>query len=189
MGGLRSLMPISFLTYAVGMMTLSGVPFFFSGGWTKEEILHATAHWHGSHMPHYLMLAGVVLTALYMTRQMIYVFFGNRRAATESAHESPRVMTIPLIVLATCSILLAVVLVPIACVVPVTPVERALLIASVLLVIIVELLNTSVEAAIDRISFDHHSLSKRAKDIGSAAVFAALVLWGVVWALILAPLI
>jgi diacylglycerol kinase (ATP) len=86
-------------------------------------------------------------------------------------------------------ILLAVVLVPIACVVPVTPVERALLIGSVLLVMIVELLNTSVEAAIDRISFDHHSLSKRAKDIGSAAVFVALVLWGVVWALILAPLV
>src|SRR6202045_4908495 len=112
MGGLRSLMPISFLTYAIGMMTLSGVPFFFSGGWTKEEILHATAHWHVSHIPHYLMLAGVVLTALYMTRQMIYVFFGKRRAATESAHESPRVMTIPLIALATCSILLAVVLNP-----------------------------------------------------------------------------
>jgi diacylglycerol kinase (ATP) len=86
-------------------------------------------------------------------------------------------------------ILLAVVLVPIACVVPVTAVERALLIGSVLLVMIVELLNTSVEAAIDRISFDHHSLSKRAKDIGSAAVFVALVLWGVVWALILTPLV
>src|ERR1700736_4406458 len=104
MGGLRSLMPISFLTYAVGMMTLSGVPFFFSGGWTKEEILHATAHWHVSHIPHYLMLAGVVLTALYMTRQMIYVFFGNQRAASENAHESPPVMTLPLIVLAISSI-------------------------------------------------------------------------------------
>jgi NADH-quinone oxidoreductase subunit L len=112
MGGLRSLMPISFLTYAVGMMTLSGVPFFFSGGWTKEEILHATAHWHVSHIPHYLMLAGVVLTALYMTRQMIYIFFGNRRAASENAHESPPVMTMPLIVLAICSIALSVVLAP-----------------------------------------------------------------------------
>ncbi len=112
MGGLRSLMPISFLTYAIGMMTLSGVPFFFSGGWTKEEILHATAHWHVSHIPHYLMLAGVVLTALYMTRQMIYIFFGNRRAASEHAHESPPVMTLPLIVLAICSIALSVVLTP-----------------------------------------------------------------------------
>jgi NADH-quinone oxidoreductase subunit L len=112
MGGLRSLMPISFLTYAIGMMTLSGVPFFFSGGWTKEEILHATAHWHASHIPHYLMLAGVVLTALYMTRQMIYIFFGNRRAASEHAHESPPAMTMPLIVLAICSIAFSVVLTP-----------------------------------------------------------------------------
>src|SRR6266571_908963 len=110
MGGLRSLMPVSFLTYAIGMMTLSGVPFFFSGGWTKEEILHATAHWPRSYVPHYLMMAGVVLTALYMTRQIIYVFFGNRRAASEDAHESPSVMTTPLIVLAVCSIVLSVVL-------------------------------------------------------------------------------
>src|SRR3989449_1588721 len=105
MGGLRSLMPLTFLTYAIGMMNLSGVPFFFSGGWTKEEILHATAHWHASHLPHYLMLAGIVLTALYMTRQMIYIFFGNRRTASEHAHENPRVMTMPLIALAACSIL------------------------------------------------------------------------------------
>jgi NADH-quinone oxidoreductase subunit L len=58
------------------------------------------------------MLAGVVLTALYMTRQMIYVFFGNRGETSEQAHESPRVMTIPLIVLATCSIFLGVILTP-----------------------------------------------------------------------------
>src|SRR5207253_4095698 len=41
MGGLRRFMPVTFVTYAIGMMALSGVPFFFSGGWTKEEILHA----------------------------------------------------------------------------------------------------------------------------------------------------
>jgi len=82
-------------------------------------------------------------------------------------------------------ILLAVILVPIACWVPVTHVERALLIGSVLLVLIVELLNSSIEAAIDRISFEHHSLSKRAKDIGSAAVFVSLLLLAVVWALLL----
>src|SRR5947199_4277657 len=112
MGGLRGLMPVTFLTYAVGMMTLSGIPFFFSGSWTKEEILHATSQWPASHVPHYLMLAGVVLTALYMTRQMIYIFFGNRRTASEHAHESPRVMTIPLIALAACSILFGIVLTP-----------------------------------------------------------------------------
>jgi NADH-quinone oxidoreductase subunit L len=110
MGGLRHMMPVTFGTYAIGMMALSGVPVFFSGGWTKEEILHATAHWPPSHAPYYLMLAGVVLTALYMTRQMIYVFFGNRRSAAEHAHESPRVMTMPLIVLAIGTVFLSVVL-------------------------------------------------------------------------------
>src|SRR6266511_2871613 len=110
MGGLRRLMPVTFGTYAIGMMALSGVPLFFSGGWTKEEILHATAHWPRSHAPYYLMLAGVVLTALYMTRQMIYVFFGNRRNAAEHAHESPRVMTMPLVVLAIGTVFLSVVL-------------------------------------------------------------------------------
>jgi len=111
MGGLRWILPVTFLTYAIGMMNLSGVPFFFSGGWTKEEILHSTAHWPVSPVPHYLMLAGVILTALYMTRQMIYVFFGGKRAAVE-AHENPRVMTMPLIVLALCSILFVLVLTP-----------------------------------------------------------------------------
>ena len=110
MGGLRRLMPVTFGTYAIGMMALSGVPLFFSGGWTKEEILHAAAHWPRSHAPYYLMLAGVVLTAFYMTRQMIYVFFGNRRSAAEHAHESPRMMTMPLIVLAIGTVLLSVVL-------------------------------------------------------------------------------
>ena len=112
MGGLRQLMPITFSTYAIGMMALSGVPFFFSGGWTKEEILHATSNWPQSHLPHYLMLIGVILTALYMTRQIIYVFFGNRRTASEHAPESPSVMTLPLIVLAVCAILFSVVLTP-----------------------------------------------------------------------------
>jgi NADH-quinone oxidoreductase subunit L len=110
MGGLRRLMPVTFGTYAIGMMALSGVPFFFSGAWTKEEILHATAHWPRSQAPYYLMLAGVVLTALYMTRQIIYVFFGNRRSTAEHAHESPRVMTMPLIVLAIGTVFLSVVL-------------------------------------------------------------------------------
>ena len=112
MGGLGRLMPVTFLTYTVGMMSLSGVPLLFSGGWTKEEILHATAEWPPSHVPHYLLLAGVVLTALYMTRQIIYVFFGNRRAASEHARESPAVMTMPLIVLAVSTIALSVVLTP-----------------------------------------------------------------------------
>src|SRR5881296_1209289 len=112
MGGLRWLMPVTFSTYAIGMMALSGVPLFFSGGWTKEEILHVTARWPASRLPYYLLLIGVVLTALYMTRQIIYVFFGDRRVASQHAHESARVMTMPLIVLAICAILLSVVLTP-----------------------------------------------------------------------------
>ena len=110
MGGLRRVMPVTFFTYAIGMMALSGVPFFFSGSWTKEEILHATAHWPRSHAPYYLILAGVVLTALYMTRQIIYVFFGNARAASDRVHESPRVMTMPLTALALSTIFFGVVL-------------------------------------------------------------------------------
>ena len=84
-------------------------------------------------------------------------------------------------------ILLAAILVPVACIVPVTGPERALLVGSVLLVLVVELLNSSVEAAIDRISLDRHSLSKRAKDLGSAAVLVALALLAVVWMLVLVP--
>jgi diacylglycerol kinase (ATP) len=86
-------------------------------------------------------------------------------------------------------VVLAAILLPIAFWVPVVPVERALLVATVLLVMIVELLNTGVEAAIDRISFERHSLSKRAKDIGSAAVLVSLVLLGLVWAIVLWPLL
>jgi diacylglycerol kinase (ATP) len=61
-------------------------------------------------------------------------------------------------------------------------VEIALLLGSLLLVMIVELLNSGIEAAIDRISFERHELSKRAKDLGSAAVMLALLLCGGTWA-------
>lgn len=76
---------------------------------------------------------------------------------------------------------LALLLIPAALWLPVTPVERVLLIGSVLLVLIVELLNSSVEAAIDRISLERHRLSKRAKDLGSAAVLLALLLCVFTW--------
>ena len=109
MGGQRGQMPLTFMTYAVGMLALSGAPLLFSGGWTKEEILVATSHWPVSRAPYLLLIAGVVLTAFYMTRQVVYVFFGNRGP---EAHESPRVMTIPLVVLALGSIVLSIVLTP-----------------------------------------------------------------------------
>jgi len=66
-------------------------------------------------------------------------------------------------------------------------VEKALLVGSLLLVLIVELLNTGIEIVVDRISFERHELSGRAKDVGSAAVLTSLVLAGVVWALVLLP--
>jgi len=78
-------------------------------------------------------------------------------------------------------VLLAVVLVPSALFLPLDRVEKALLIASVLLVLIVELLNSGIEAAIDRVSFELHDLSKRAKDLASAAVFLSLVLCAGIW--------
>jgi len=80
---------------------------------------------------------------------------------------------------------LSLILIPLAIYLPVTPIEKILLIASVILVLIIELLNSSVEAAIDRISFEVHDLSKRAKDFGSAAVMLALLLCAFTWVIIL----
>ncbi len=76
---------------------------------------------------------------------------------------------------------LAVVMLPLALWIGRGWVETALLMASVLLVLIVELLNSGIEAAIDRVSFEMHDLSKRAKDLASAAVLLSLVLCGGVW--------
>ena len=80
---------------------------------------------------------------------------------------------------------LAAVLIAIAVALPASLVQIALLIHSVLFVLVAELLNSAVEAAVDRISFDHHALAKQAKDIGSAAVFVSLVGCAVVWGLVL----
>ncbi|CAB3791470.1 hypothetical protein LMG28614_03323 [Paraburkholderia ultramafica] len=84
---------------------------------------------------------------------------------------------------------LAAILIPCGLLVPVDPVSRVLLLGSVLLVLIVELLNSSVEAAIDRISLERHELSRRAKDLGSAAVMVALGMCVMTWALIVGPLV
>ena len=82
-------------------------------------------------------------------------------------------------------VLLAVVLVPAACFIPVSGVGKAMLIGSVLLVLVVELLNSAVEATVDRISLENHRLAKRAKDIGSAAVLLSLANVAIVWALVI----
>jgi diacylglycerol kinase (ATP) len=82
-------------------------------------------------------------------------------------------------------VLLAAILLPLAFWVNTTAIGRALLIGSVLLLLIVELLNSAIEATVDRISLDEHMLAKRAKDIGSAAVLIAVVNLAAVWLLVL----
>ncbi len=84
---------------------------------------------------------------------------------------------------------LLVLLTPIAFALPISLLEKSLLVSSLVMVLVIELLNSSVEAAIDRISFEHHDLSKRAKDFGSAAVMLALVVATLLWAAVCAPLI
>lgn len=82
-------------------------------------------------------------------------------------------------------VMLASILIPAALFLPASGLGKALMIASVLLVLMVELLNSSVEAVVDRISLENHHLAKRAKDLGSAAVFLALVDVPLVWGLAL----
>ncbi|WP_217477718.1 diacylglycerol kinase [Stutzerimonas stutzeri] len=82
-------------------------------------------------------------------------------------------------------VLLNLVLIPVALMLDVSRAERAILIGVVFLGLIIELLNSAIEATVDRISFDIHPLSKQAKDMGSAAQLLALCLVGLVWAVIL----
>jgi diacylglycerol kinase (ATP) len=84
-------------------------------------------------------------------------------------------------------LLLAAVLVPFGLWLGETGVERALLAGSVLLVLVVELLNSGIEAAVDRVSLEHNDLAKRAKDYGSAAVMMSLLATAAVWLLLLLP--
>ena len=79
----------------------------------------------------------------------------------------------------------AAVLIPAALFLPVGAIGRALLIGSILVVLLCELVNSAIEAAVDRISLERHPLAKRAKDIGSAAVLMALINAGVVWVCVL----
>ncbi len=106
MGGLRKFMPLTFATYAVGMLALCGFPLFFSGFWSKDAIIEAASHWQTARTPYFMLLFGALLTAFYMTRQVSYVFFGEYRGHGHP-HESPRVMTIPLAILAFFAVFLA----------------------------------------------------------------------------------
>jgi NADH-quinone oxidoreductase subunit L len=114
MGGLKRFMPITFATYAVGMLALCGFPLFFSGFWSKDAILDAAQLWTVSRAPFYLGSLGALLTAFYMTRQVYYVFFRESRLRNHhdhraSPHESPAVMTMPLSILAVFAVLLGIV--------------------------------------------------------------------------------
>ncbi|MFN7086525.1 MAG: diacylglycerol kinase [Burkholderiales bacterium] len=82
-------------------------------------------------------------------------------------------------------ILLALVLIPIALYLPVGGAGKGLMVASVLLVLITELLNSAIEAVTDRVSLEDHRLAKRAKDMGSAAVMLSLVNVPMVWLLVI----
>ncbi len=84
-------------------------------------------------------------------------------------------------------VFLCIILLPLGLFLGATGAERALLVGSLLLVLIVELLNSAVEAVVDRIGMEYHVLSGRAKDLGSAAVFVVLVLAAAVWLLVLLP--
>ncbi|MGA3343331.1 MAG: NADH-quinone oxidoreductase subunit L [Terracidiphilus sp.] len=108
MGGLRSKMKWTFATYAIGMLALCGFPLLFSGFWSKDGILEAARHWTVARTPFYLLVFGALLTAFYMTRQVAYVFFGEWRGS-KPAHESPAVMTVPLVILAFFAIALGVI--------------------------------------------------------------------------------
>lgn len=81
------------------------------------------------------------------------------------------------------------ILLPIALLLPVSPVAKALLVFSAALVLVVELINSALEAVVDRIGAELHELSGKAKDIGSAAVLVALIMAGLVWLIILLPLL
>jgi len=112
MGGLRGVMPWTFIPYAIGMLALCGFPLLFSGFWSKDGILESAYGWSFTGAmfakgPFYLLLFGALLTAFYMTRQVSYVFFGERRSV-QQAHESPAVMTLPLAILAVSVVLLGV---------------------------------------------------------------------------------
>jgi NADH-quinone oxidoreductase subunit L len=103
MGGLRALMPKTFFTFAIGTLALTGCP-FLAGFFSKDAILLAA--WHRNGVIFWICLATAFLTAFYMTRLAVVVFFGSTRSsAAKHAHDCPASMTIPLIVLAALSIL------------------------------------------------------------------------------------
>ena len=107
MGGLRHKMPITFITMLIATLSISGVPFIFSGFWSKDAILGGVLgramEWNSVH--HYLLfgiaLFAAGITAFYMFRLIFMTFFGEPRNQEmhDMAHESPKTMTVPLVVI------------------------------------------------------------------------------------------
>lgn len=85
-------------------------------------------------------------------------------------------------------VILAIILVPVAFMMPVGEIQRVLLVGSVMLVLVVEMINSAIEAVVDRVSLDIHPLAKKAKDMGSAAVLLTLANAILIWIMILWPL-
>jgi len=102
MGGLRHKMPTTFAVYMIGALALSGI-FPLAGFWSKDEILaHGSEH---NQVVYWMLTVAAFCTAFYMGRQLKMVFFGQpRHTAAEHAQESPRVMTVPLMILAALSV-------------------------------------------------------------------------------------
>lgn len=100
LGGLRKKMPITTLTFAIGSLALAGIP-IFAGFWSKDEILHDLEK-YGPLWAYAVLAATAGLTAIYTTRLVLLTFFGEPKDqhAYDHAHESPPVMTVPLILLA-----------------------------------------------------------------------------------------
>ena len=104
MGGVRKTMPVTFWLYMIGTLALAGI-FPFAGFWSKDEIL-ADAFKEGYTAVYWLLSVAAFFTAFYMGRQIWMVFFGEaRHEAAAHAEESPKVMTVPLMVLAALSVL------------------------------------------------------------------------------------
>jgi NADH-quinone oxidoreductase subunit L len=103
MGALRRFMPVTSVTFIIGWLAIAGIP-PFAGFWSKDDILLAA--WHKNQILWAVGLVTALLTAYYMTRQVYLVFFGEARFDEQHPpHESPWVMTVPLVVLAVASVL------------------------------------------------------------------------------------
>ncbi len=103
MGGLRSRMKVTFWVYLIAALAISGVP-PLAGFWSKDEILAAGSYI--SYLVFWLLVAAAFLTAFYMGRQVLLVFFGKpRTGAAANAVENPPLITVPLIILAALTVL------------------------------------------------------------------------------------